>query len=50
MGELFYIFVNQISEREREMDPKLIIHEGIQFGFYGHGYWSYFVGIFLFFY
>lgn len=47
VGELFYIFVNQVSEREK--DPKLIIQEGIQFGFYGHGYWSYFVGIFLFF-
>lgn len=46
-GELFYIFVNQASEEEK--DPKLIIHEGIQFGFYGLGYWSYFVGIFLFF-
>lgn len=47
IGKSFYIFVNQVSETEK--DPKLIIHEGIQFGFYGHGYWSCFVGIFLFF-
>lgn len=44
---MFYIFVNRVSEREK--GPELINQEGIQFGFYGHGYWSYFVGIFLFF-
>lgn len=44
--ELFYIFVNRVSEREK--GPELISQEGIQFGFYGHGYWSYFAGIFLF--
>lgn len=47
-GELFYILVNRVSEREK--GPELINQEGIQFGFYGHGYWSYFAGIFLFFY
>lgn len=47
-GELFYIFVNRVSERDK--GPELINQERIQFGFYGHGYWSYFVGIFLFFY
>lgn len=41
-GKLFYIFVNQVSEREK--DPELISQEGIQFGFYGRGYWSYFCG------
>lgn len=46
--ELFYIFVNRVSERDK--GPELINQERIQFGFYGHGYWSYFVGIFLFFY
>ena len=46
-GELFYIFVNWVSEREK--GSELISQEGIQFGFYGHCYWLYFVGIFLFF-
>ena len=46
-GELFYIFVNRVSEREK--GSELISQEGIQFGFYDHGYWLYFVGIFLFF-
>ena len=46
-GELFYIFVNRVSEREK--GSELISQEGIQFGFYGHGYWLYVVGIFLFF-
>ena len=46
-GGLFYIFVNRVSEREE--GPELINQEGIQFGFYGHGYWSYFAAIFLFF-
>ena len=44
---MFYIFVNRVSEREK--GSELISQEGIQFGFYGRGYWLYFVGIFLFF-